>query len=52
MINLQVLRVLATYHLPKLAHKKADMKAILAEIANLGVVQNREIAQEICLLLY
>jgi hypothetical protein len=46
-----VLKVLLSYHLKALAHKRAEVKAIAAELATLGPLQNREIAQEICVLI-
>lgn len=51
MINLQLLRVLLTYHGKLLTHKRQDIYSIVSEIASLGPVQNREIAQEICVLI-
>jgi hypothetical protein len=45
MVNLQLLKVLLTYHLKALQYKLHEIRAIAAEIANLGPHQNREIAQ-------
>ncbi len=44
MITLQVLKTILTYHLNLMTHKKDDIKALAAEIANLGPSHNREIA--------
>ena len=51
MINLQLLRVLITYHGKLLAHKRQDIHSIVSEVSSLGPIQNREIAQEICVLI-
>jgi hypothetical protein len=51
MINLQLLKVIMAFHLKSLSHKRAEVQSIVAEIATLGPLQNREIAQEICVLI-
>ena len=51
MINLQLLKVIMAFHLKALSHKRTDVQAIVSEIATLGPLQNREIAQEICVLI-
>lgn len=45
MINLQLLRVLVTYNLKTVNHKIEEIRGLASEIANLGTLQNREIAQ-------
>lgn len=51
MINLQLLKAILAFHLKPLAYKRGEIQAIAAEIATLGPLQNREIAQEICVLI-
>lgn len=51
MINLQLLKALLSYHMKALGHKKSEIQGMAAEIATLGPQQNREIAQEICVLI-
>jgi hypothetical protein len=49
-INLHLLKVLLTYHLNSLGHKRGDVLTIVGEIASIGSLQNREVAQEICMM--
>jgi hypothetical protein len=51
MINLQLLKVILAFNMKALAHKRAEIQGIASEIATLGPLQNREIAQEICTLI-
>ena len=47
MINLRVLRVLLSYHLNVLGSKVEDVYPVIEEIANLGLSENQDLANDV-----
>ena len=51
LINLQLLMAMVTYHRDAIAHKAYEIRAIANEITLHGTLQNREMAEEVCMFL-